>query len=103
MPWDWIVRVMTTYVCFFAITSWLLKLICHELADLPKTLRDALELLASENKIGQLAALVEQQIRACSLDSDTESPPELDFDRASLMEWCEGVEEFKDKTMDDLW
>jgi hypothetical protein len=29
--------------------------------------------------------------------------PELDFDRAPPLEWEEGVEEYKDKSKDELW
>lgn len=70
---------------------------------LPKALREALEYLASENLIKQLAIATHEQVLLCADNGENVSAPELDFDIEPSMEWAEGVEEFKDSTIESLW
>jgi hypothetical protein len=72
-------------------------------SGLPKALREALELLASEKLIAELAEIVQDQLRLSSHDPELGSIPEIIFDRLPDTGWSEGVEDFKDKDSGDLW
>jgi hypothetical protein len=57
--------------------------------------------LASTNDVQSLALEIHE--RLLHISREPADAPELDFERDPPMEWEEGVEEFKDKSMDDLW
>jgi hypothetical protein len=71
---------------------------------LPKALREALEFLPSNRIISQITAAIYDQLVLIDPDVEAEAVPrlDLDFDSADI-EWSEGVEELKDKTVDELW
>ena len=70
---------------------------------LPKPLRDVLERLAKQQRVDELVSEMLRYIR--SLDPDVEMPgmPEYDPDREGDVKWNEGVEEFADRSMAELW
>jgi len=69
---------------------------------LPKALREALELLASEQTVTQLAALVQQQLDEMDPEDSHPVPP-LNFDHPLDLEWSSGVEEFDKTSTGELW
>jgi hypothetical protein len=66
-------------------------------------LREALVILASEEQVSQLAGLMEEHIRASDRDQDNIPLPELDLDRPPVTQWSEGVEDYQEKSVGDLW
>jgi hypothetical protein len=73
-----------------------------DIQGLPKALREALELLASEHTVMQLAALVQQQLGEIDPEDSDPAPP-LDLDAPPNFEWSSGVEEFTKMSMGELW
>jgi SNF2 family DNA or RNA helicase len=74
-----------------------------DLSGLPKALREALQTLASEKQVSQLAALIEEHIRTSNADEESVPSAELDLDRPPVMEWSEGVEDYQTKNLSELW
>src|SRR5258705_1207206 len=70
---------------------------------LPKAIRDALARLANEHRVAELIAQLEQHLQL--LDPEAELPqfPEYDPDRLPNIDWDEGVDEFRTRTMEELW
>jgi hypothetical protein len=60
-------------------------------------------MLASEQQVSHLAALMEEHICAYQQDHSDVSPPELDLDRPAVVQWSEGVDDYRSKSMDELW
>ncbi|KAH9949213.1 P-loop containing nucleoside triphosphate hydrolase protein, partial [Amylocystis lapponica] len=65
----------------------------------PKALRDALRLLASEGQVRAITADLNTLINGNTYDT----PVEIDFDEIPHDNWEEGVEEYRHLTVDDLW
>jgi hypothetical protein len=60
-------------------------------------------MLASEQQVSHLAALMEEHIRACKQDHSDFPSPELDLDRPAVVQWSEGVDDYRNKSTDELW
>jgi hypothetical protein len=66
-------------------------------------LREALEYLATTNQINHLTALIHELVKTSSEDEDN-AIPELDLDmNVGVVVWKEGVEEWQEKSEDELW
>jgi hypothetical protein len=70
----------------------------------PKVLREALEFLASTNQVGQLTALIQEQIRMTSPDAEEHLDPfPLSIESNIQVDWSEGVEDLRHLTTKDLY
>ncbi|KAG1763002.1 P-loop containing nucleoside triphosphate hydrolase protein [Suillus placidus] len=73
---------------------------------LPKSLRQALSFLATQQDIALLTASIHDQLKLCDPNSmPAESVPEFDLDATDDcdFQWSEGVEQYNDMSEDDLW
>ena len=76
---------------------------------LPKALKETLQFLASNEQIDHLTAALQDQLEQAnpnSVDRDRSQqqlPWDSDSERPVNIEWSEGVEEFKDLTIDHLY
>jgi len=73
---------------------------------LSKPLRAALEFLATNEEIDVLTASLQEQLVQADPNSDPDPQSGFDSQLETLnidVEWSEGVEEFRDLSMDDLW
>ena len=68
---------------------------------LPKAIRDALEFLASEKQVADVAALIEATLQP-QHDVD-EQAPSLEFGESVGIEWSEGVEKYAKVPLSQLW
>ncbi|EGO04148.1 hypothetical protein SERLA73DRAFT_67867 [Serpula lacrymans var. lacrymans S7.3] len=69
---------------------------------IPKMLRDALEKLATTDQVSALERAIHEFMKHF-MDLETQDLPALDFESGTSVAWKEGVEEFADKTEDNLW
>lgn len=73
---------------------------------LPKSLRQALSFLATQQDITLLTASIQDQLKLCDPNAmPAESIPQFDPDAAydCDFQWSEGVEEYNGMSEDDLW
>ncbi|KAG2336606.1 hypothetical protein BDR05DRAFT_896483 [Suillus weaverae] len=73
---------------------------------LPKSLRQALSFLATQQDIALLTASIHDQLKLCDPNSmPAESVPEFDLDATDDcdFQWSEGVEQYNNMSEDDLW
>ncbi|EGN97047.1 hypothetical protein SERLA73DRAFT_75893 [Serpula lacrymans var. lacrymans S7.3] len=68
----------------------------------PKLLRDALEKLANTDQVSGLERAIHKFMERLT-DQDMQAMPTLDFELPPVIAWKEGVEDFADKSEDDLW
>src|SRR5437762_1769010 len=99
MRWGWIAKAATSNVSVPRLPprEFGAYLNLSPPSGLPKALREALEYLASEAQVRELAAIVQEQLRLSDPDAGSqEEAPEMDLnlDRPPALEWSEGVEEF---------
>jgi SNF2 family DNA or RNA helicase len=59
-------------------------------------------MLAPEQQVSHLAALMEEHIRACKQDHSDVPSLELDLDRPAVVQWSEGVDDHRNKSTDEL-
>ena len=74
---------------------------------LPKSLREALQFLASNHEISLLTVSLQDQLVQANPNVCVEVKPapvlDLDLDLPPNIEWSEGVEEFNKMSEDELW
>lgn len=77
---------------------------------LPKPLRQALSLLASQKRVDLLTLSLREELAVSSLGNEgggSDDPcmlnHDLAFDRAPKVDWTEGVEEYQGCSPDELW
>ncbi|EGO04149.1 hypothetical protein SERLA73DRAFT_148782 [Serpula lacrymans var. lacrymans S7.3] len=68
----------------------------------PKLLRDALEKLATTDQVSALECTIHEFMERLT-DQDMQNIPTLDFKLPPAVAWKEGVEDFADKSEDNLW
>jgi SNF2 family DNA or RNA helicase len=88
----------SAHLCLYFLTFFLI--------GLPKSLRQALSFLASQQDITLLTASIHDQLKLCDPNAmPAESIPEFDLDATSNCDyqWSEGVEEYSSLSEDDLW
>lgn len=70
--------------------------------ELPKSIREALEQLASEAEISEISSLIQAVLE--NIHSDPQEPVELgDDEHIDISDWKEGVEELAAKSEKELW
>jgi hypothetical protein len=70
---------------------------------LPKSVWEALALLASLSRVMELAEQMLEHLRDIDPDATPPDMPVFDRDHAPNVLWAEGIEEYKSRTMDELW
>ena len=73
----------------------------------PKALRKALSLLATEEQVNLLVLSLKEELALFDPNAESDDPlypdHDLDLDRTPEIAWTEGVEEYKDTPPEELW